>query len=123
MDQTIATVIVAVIGAGASIAVALITTRAKIGPSPPETRDEKPRSTYADSSKGAAKRASTRIFRAFGWILVIVLYIMGGFMVFGTGIAAIQGASIGQMLPGIVTAAALLVAAVWGDRRLRSQSN
>jgi len=67
-DTGTATIIAAVLSSGASIAVALITMRNRIGV--PQTSSE-PRVATA-----ATESTSVRKFRGLGWVLVVFLYLM-----------------------------------------------
>jgi hypothetical protein len=82
MDAAIASIIVTIISAGASIAVALITTRARIGvPQAPAAGDP------PISVPVAAKRLlAVKRFRKLGWGLVALLYLMGAYFIFNAAL-------------------------------------
>jgi ABC-type multidrug transport system fused ATPase/permease subunit len=124
MDPATASIIAAIISAAASVAVAVITTRARIGPSP--TVDSPASASPAQS----AQRHSFRTFRAVGWVLVGFLYLVAAAMIL-TGFAGYysvhQGLSpagdlklaTGILLFGVIFAAI----GFWAQKRLRPGAN
>jgi hypothetical protein len=68
MDPRIATVVAATLGAAASIAVAIITTRSRM--------------RAPESSTIVEAKNSFSVFRALGWGLVSILYLIGAFYLF-----------------------------------------
>jgi ABC-type multidrug transport system fused ATPase/permease subunit len=117
MDPATASIIAAIISAAASVAVAVITTRARIGPSP---------TVDSPASASPAQRHSFRTFRAVGWVLVGFLYLVAAAMIL-TGFAGYysvhQGLSpagdlklaTGILLFGVIFAAI----GFWAQKRLR----
>src|ERR1044071_5098033 len=85
MDPATASIIAAVISAVASIAVAIITTRDRIGPSRSAgaaATTDGPAIPYGPARKPGIPR---KAFRAVGWVLVVFLYIMGtAFLLLGS---------------------------------------
>jgi hypothetical protein len=126
MDPATASIITTIIGAVASIAVAWITTRARIG-APPSAAPAPSDPGSSIPAPVSAKATSVRIFRAIGWALVGLLYLMGISIVSFMGIASIHDwyyASYPQPedLPlGVVIAllgVVFILIGYWAQRRL-----
>jgi hypothetical protein len=128
MDSGTATVIAAAIGALASIAVAFITTRAKIGaPTSPSADSPTPESVQ---HKRNIKRTA---FRVAGWVLVVFLYLVAAgclsAAVFMSGVYTF----VDRSLPGeadaygilsfFLLAPALFAVARWARGRLRGRND
>jgi len=117
MDPATASIIAAIISAVASVAVALITTRARIGvPSRPQ---------HDPVAIPATPPRSVQIFRALGWSLVGFLYLMGVFFIFGNFL--VHGPGIEFMIPEIDWTVLLaimfgvfcILSGYWASKRLR----
>jgi len=136
MDALTAGIIVALIGATAFIAVALMTARARIG-----TLPAKPAGHSSDPSHGPVELPeSAKQFRVLSWFLVVLLYLAAGFCVlqglndlhvahhwdqweafFGSALA--DRAEIGMYFRfWIALGVALVLIGCWGQRRLRRRA-
>jgi hypothetical protein len=89
MDPATASIIAAIISAVASVAVAWITTRDRIGTLPAPS-PQRPRTAGPSIPVPAEQPASVRTFRAIGWGLVSLLYLMGISIVSFAGLASIH---------------------------------
>jgi putative flippase GtrA len=110
MDAGIATVIAAVIGAGASIAVAFIATRSHSDPQvvPPPVRHP------------------FQISRVIKWVLVSLIYLVGGFFFFGAFWSLFQDdADASVFLTQFILGTLGVLLGYWAQRRItaRPQSN
>jgi len=126
MDAPTASIIAAMISAVASVAVALITTRARIN-SPPTVRDPSmPAPTQAEQP------AAVQRFRVIGWALAGFLYLMGTVVMalgcYGLWWESIREGSL-KRLPDLGVAAAFVVAGAlfvyigyWAQKRLRRRN-
>ena len=116
MDSSIANIIVALIGAIATISVAVITSRPKVAP------------TVAAGQPG--RQAATWPGKTFAWTAVIVLYVAAAnYFVGAVWFLLIPDRleSTYEVLIPLMIAAICLAAAIWGNRRILqrnlSQSN
>jgi ABC-type multidrug transport system fused ATPase/permease subunit len=82
MDPGVVAIVIAIIGAAASIAVAWITARSRIYVTPvisaPFTNAER-RLEKRKEAPGKSHSLSAKMFRAIGWLLVLFLYLIGAF--------------------------------------------
>lgn len=133
MDAPTAIVIVALIGAGALGAAALLTARSRIGVLPAPGGEER-------SSPWAGLSEKAKQTRVFGWIFVALLYLVAVFCLLqGVNAAIVKHhwaawqAAFGSALsdPAEITlysrfwvaiAVALVVVALWTQRRLRRRA-
>jgi hypothetical protein len=117
IDQATATIIVGVIGAITSVAVALITTRSRI---------DVPRPTSINEIQGGVYSRQSRSLRVLGWAFVVLLYVISTvcyliFIFFSSIAYSLAGLAgvVMYVLPSGLLGLLFLAIARWGQKRLK----
>jgi hypothetical protein len=129
MDQPTATVIAALVGAVASIAVAWLTTRGRSGvpqTSPEHSietvphRAEARSNDYAHTPIQAERSPYVQIARGVAWVFIGFLYLLSLFFAFGSIVTRTQALTDPyDYWPKVVVSLLFLTIAVLGHKRLR----